>query len=313
MGGDITVESVYGKGSVFTARLSQEQRGNSPLASVAEPASKNILVLEKREVLSKSLVYSFNSLGLRSFLTPEEDVFFRELEKPGEYNYFFVPPDCAEKTGEILRKNENPGEIVILAEKGAQDSQGAGEDGPVQAVKTLNLPVYTITLANLLNGKEAAVHKEDAGPGFTAPEAKILIVDDIDINLIVAEQLMLPYKARITLCNGGKEALELVSKIRYDLVFMDHVMPGMDGVEAVEKIREMEAKEASRKKPEDLNQTPVVVLTANAISGMKEFFLEKGFDDFLSKPIEIAPLEEVLFRWIPKGKRLINKDTGKNA
>ncbi|MDR3336122.1 MAG: response regulator [Treponema sp.] len=305
MGGDITVESVYGEGSVFTARIPQEQRGDSPLASVADPASKNILVFEKREVLSKSLAGSFNSLGLRSFFTPDEDVFFRELEKPGEYNYFFVHPDWAEKAGEMLRKNGNSGEIVVLAEK--------GEDDPVQAVKTLNLPVYTITLANLLNGKETSVHKEDAGPGFTAPEAKILIVDDIDINLIVAEQLMLPYKARITLCAGGKEALELASKIRYDLIFMDHVMPGMDGVETVEKIREMEAMEASRKKPEVLNPTPIVVLTANAISGMKDFFLEKGFDDFLSKPIETAPLEEVMSRWIPKGKRLINKDTGKNA
>jgi signal transduction histidine kinase/CheY-like chemotaxis protein/ABC-type amino acid transport substrate-binding protein len=130
---------------------------------------------------------------------------------------------------------------------------------------------------------------------FTAPEADVLIVDDLPGNLLVAEGLLAPYRMRIFTCLSGREAVELVRARSFDMVFMDHMMPDMDGVEATLAFRAMDE--------ERCRTMPVVALTANAVSGMREMFLENGFNDFLSKPIDVLELDAALTRWIPAGKR----------
>ncbi|MDR1966045.1 MAG: response regulator, partial [Synergistaceae bacterium] len=94
-------------------------------------------------------------------------------------------------------------------------------------------------------------------------------------------------------CESGEDAIGLASANRYDLIFMDHMMPGMDGVEATSRIRKIEEHE----------KTPIIALTANAISGMREMFLESGMDDFLTKPIDPAKLDHILRKWIPADKQ----------
>jgi CheY-like chemotaxis protein len=126
---------------------------------------------------------------------------------------------------------------------------------------------------------------------FTAPSARILIVDDIATNLKVMEGLLAPYKLQIDACLSGKEAIRLASENSYDFIFMDHMMPVMDGVEATAVIRSAD------------KHVPIIALTANAISGMREMFLKSGFNDFLSKPIETGKLGEIMGKWIPLEKR----------
>ncbi|MDR2112038.1 MAG: response regulator, partial [Candidatus Accumulibacter sp.] len=124
---------------------------------------------------------------------------------------------------------------------------------------------------------------------FIAPDTDVLIVDDFPSNLLVAEGLLVPYKMRVFTCMNGREAVELVRERPFDLVLMDHMMPEMDGVEATHAIRAMR---------EERGRTmPIVALTANAVSGMKEMFLENGFNDFLSKPIDVPKLDAVLKKW----------------
>jgi signal transduction histidine kinase/CheY-like chemotaxis protein len=130
---------------------------------------------------------------------------------------------------------------------------------------------------------------------FTAPEAEVLVVDDFSSNILVAEGLLVPYRMRVFTCLNGREAVELVRARTFDLVLMDHMMPEMDGVEATHAIRAMNE--------ERCRTMPVIALTANAVSGMREMFLENGFNDFLSKPIETEKLDAVLKKWIPEGKR----------
>ncbi|MDR2744731.1 MAG: response regulator, partial [Desulfovibrio sp.] len=131
---------------------------------------------------------------------------------------------------------------------------------------------------------------------FTAPDAEVLIVDDFPSNLLVAEGLLAPYGMRVSTCQNGREAVELVRKRPFDLILMDHMMPEMDGVEATHAIRGMNG--------ECRRTMPVIALTANAMSGMREMFLKNGFNDFLAKPIEMAELDAVLKKWIPPEKRL---------
>ncbi|MDR1471121.1 MAG: response regulator [Synergistaceae bacterium] len=134
------------------------------------------------------------------------------------------------------------------------------------------------------------------GVKFTAPGVRILVVDDIETNLAVAAGLMSPYKFQIDTCLGGNEAILLARENRFDFILMDHMMPEMDGMEATAAIRATPG--------EYFKTVPIIALTANAVSGMREMFLENGFNDFLSKPIEIPKLNELLDRWVPEEKRV---------
>lgn len=128
-------------------------------------------------------------------------------------------------------------------------------------------------------------------PLVHAPGARILIVDDNELNLMVAEALIEPSEIHIDTADSGKKALAILEKEQYDLIFMDHFMPEMDGVETVRQIRRLEDGQDRR--------TPVIALTADAMAGVREELLESGMDDFLSKPILIKSLNQVLKRWLP--------------
>ena len=125
---------------------------------------------------------------------------------------------------------------------------------------------------------------------FTAKKAKILIVDDNDLNIQVACGALEPYKAEIDCVTSGAEAMLQFSRERYDLIFMDHMMPVMDGVETASMIRKMPFGET----------VPIVALTANALNGAAQEYKRLGFQDFLSKPIEPYKLEQILLRNLPR-------------
>ena len=128
---------------------------------------------------------------------------------------------------------------------------------------------------------------------FRAPAARILLVDDIDINLQVAAYMLEPFDVMVDFASGGREAVERAGEHRYDMILMDHMMPEMDGMEATQAIRAMDGPTAD---------VPIVALTANAVSGAMERFLVRGFNDFLSKPMDETALADCLLRWLPEEK-----------
>lgn len=127
---------------------------------------------------------------------------------------------------------------------------------------------------------------------FCAPDAKVLVVDDNAVNRKVLRSLLKETLIQVTDAGGGKECLELVQKEHFDLIFLDHMMPEMDGVETLHHIRKLPSCPCK--------DTPIVVLTANAVSGAKEKYLSEGFDDFLSKPIVPDKLEKMIQRMLPE-------------
>jgi CheY-like chemotaxis protein len=129
---------------------------------------------------------------------------------------------------------------------------------------------------------------------FSAPGFRVLIVDDIATNLSVASGLLSPFQMEITTCLGGREAVDAAREREFDMIFIDHMMPEMDGIETAKIIRGISGR---------YDKVPLIALTANAMAGIKEMFLENGFDDYLSKPIETAKLDELMERWIPREAR----------
>lgn len=121
---------------------------------------------------------------------------------------------------------------------------------------------------------------------ISIPDKRILVVDDNEINRIVASELLAYTKATVETVDSGRECLELVRQNKYDFILLDHLMPEMDGVEVLHALKEM---------PDNQSREAVhIVLTANAIQGAKEQYLSEGFDDYLSKPIDILEVEKVL-------------------
>ncbi|MDR3123549.1 MAG: response regulator [Treponema sp.] len=125
------------------------------------------------------------------------------------------------------------------------------------------------------------------------PYGKVLVVDDLQTNLDVMTGILMPYGLKMDTATSGKEAIGRIrsGETAYDVVFMDHMMPEMDGTEATRKIRNEIGTDYAR-------TVPIIALTANAIAGSREMFLENGFNDFISKPIDIKRLDTVLNQWI---------------
>ena len=122
------------------------------------------------------------------------------------------------------------------------------------------------------------------------PNAKILIVDDTRLNLLVAKGVMKKYEMQIDTADSGMKAIEMVQQKDYDIVFMDHMMPEMDGVDTTRRIRALGGK---------YEKLTIIALSANVISEAKTLFLEEGMQDILCKPIEMKALDEIINKWLP--------------
>ncbi|MDR0197653.1 MAG: response regulator [Oscillospiraceae bacterium] len=298
MGGDVSVSSVYGEGSVFKITVPQkyENGGGFKRFALVEDKEKSVLIYETRDVFAQSISAAMENLGVKYKLVNNQSRFLAEMEE-NDYDFFFVSSFLLDGTGKIIKKLERDIKIALISEYGENSIE-------TENVKTLFMPAHAADIADILNNRAKSNeyrHKRHSAR-FIAPTAKILIVDDINTNLVVAEGLLLPYKMQIDLCKSGKEAIEMVKINQYDIVFMDHMMPEMDGIEATIKIRALNG-DGGEYTEDYYKNLPVIALTANAVSGMREMFLENGFQDFLAKPIDINKLDGVLETWLPKEKR----------
>ncbi len=159
----------------------------------------------------------------------------------------------------------------------------------------LRKPFFALSIVNLLSGQSKGNDfEENQGNGrrpFTCEGVRVLAVDDEEMNLMVAKGVLGSYGIQVDTCLSGKAAVERCTQNEYDIIFLDHMMPGFDGVETLRRIREL-----NNGMFKDL---PVIALTANTISGAREMFRNEGFTEFIPKPIERSVLERVLRRVLP--------------
>jgi len=302
MGGEITVESEYGSGSSFTVVIPQSIAAPEPFAAVENAANKKVLVYERRITYARSVCWSLENMKVPYTVVANTDDFAAALYHT-EWFYVFSGYGLYEKIKPLMERpntaffrGKKP-PLALMVEWGAE--------AYIPGVRFVSLPVQSLSIANTLNGKEDQRDyiKGSGNSGlirFTIPGARLLVVDDIATNLRVVDGLLAPYRAAVDTCLSGAEAVELVKRNKYDLVFMDHMMPDMDGIETTVIIRGL--------KGEYFRTIPIIALTANAVVGMREIFIKNGFNDFLAKPVDVSKLDDILDRWVSKEKKVINNE-----
>lgn len=165
---------------------------------------------------------------------------------------------------------------------------------------TITIPQKIVDRHSIAEAPEISQSELEDREVFSAPDVKVLIVDDNVVNRKVARGFLKSYAFDLSEAESGPEAIEMVRAARYDIIFMDHMMPMMDGIEAAEIIR--------RDCGENGTAPIMIALTANAMEGMRERFLRCGFQDFIAKPLDRKELNQLLLRWVPEERRQTGAD-----
>lgn len=290
MGGDIQMVSQYGSGTTFTVTIVQKIVELQPCAKLEKKRKYRVFLYER------NAFYQANILKmLRAFQITYRPIYnlrdlnSLEIEKDSKnyllYDYKTAQHNVRESLPQLKKRGVVP--VAMLEPRDIWN-----EDNDPYLMK-MRKPLHAISFAHLLNGKEVTKTKEKGERKIKVyPSKKALVVDDNVINQKVIQGFLSEHQLQITNASSGYEALDYMrSGEDFDIIFMDHMMPGMDGVETTEKIRKLDVPRAK--------QIPIVALTANAISGVKEMFLASGMNDFLAKPIDVELLNEILERWLP--------------
>ena len=298
MRGKIHVDSEYGKGSTFSFVIPQKVTDSS---YAVEKEAKNLVAagLIQSEYTARELAMDMEKLGVTyERLESEED-----LGRVKDHNagYLFVEqPLFTEAVQYFLKLNPDVCGVLLANYREVRSYDLAN-------LRVVKKPLYILGLSNIFNGKEeigSVSFMEAEDFDFTAPKAEILVVDDNAINLTVVKGLLNPLKMKIDTALSGKDAVLMTTDKRYDIIFMDHMMPEMDGVETTRVIRRLLGNNG---------QVPIIALTANAVEGTAEMFINEGMNDFVTKPIEMRVIISKLHKWLPPEKIEKNRDKKTNA
>lgn len=306
MGGTINVSSVYGQGSVFSFEIPLKISDARPFISVNEPEKLYAAVFidfEKIEnsVVKKQYTTLMNEISSLLGVKMVHTVSLSELKttiSECKITHCFIGKEEYIENKDYFDKTSLELNVSLIQDITDSIQLPA-------SIKCIYKPFYVMSVALALNNEADNYNKIErlsSSVSFTAPKARVLIVDDAEINLKVASGLMQPYNMELITADSGPSAINKIRFQNIDLVFMDHMMPEMDGVEATRIIRSMNG--------EYYKKLPIIALTANAVNGAREMFKESDFNDFIAKPIELLALDRVLKKWIPADKieTLTSKD-----
>ena len=296
MNGTISVSSEYGKGSVFHVTMQQKVADPNSRIQCDEHGAYECVIFENNPYYAQSLQKMLNVMHIKyQFIEHLEALNQYHFAKENQYVLFDY------KTGIpfIKEYTMHHDEMMYI---GMVDGSTLVDEDISNNVRVIHKPISIYSMSALLGSEHYFNKKRKSITGFSAPNAKVLVVDDNAFNLKIASGLLQAYHVQVFLATSGKEAIQLVNEHpEYDLIFMDHMMPEMDGIEATECIRSIDSDYA--------RTVPIIALTANAIKGIEKMFIEKGMNDFLAKPIEIKRLVHILKKWIPKEKQIHSLST----
>lgn len=288
MNGTLHVESEYGEGSCFSFVVPQKIVSKAPGVVLKNPGGIRCAGLLGNHYVEKQLKKDIERLGIP--YQKVESLHDISMLPSQQVNFFFIEhtmfTDYVEK---FVRIHPDIQSVLLISMQTAPEY-----DMPNLTV--IRKPLYTVNIASVFNKElhmDMDVDAEKELFDFVAPNAQILIVDDNAVNLTVAAGLLEPLRMKIDTAMNAREAIEKIARGKYDLIFMDHMMPDVDGVEATHIIRRFYT---------NYNHVPIIALSANAVDGAEKFFLKEGMDDFVPKPIELSFILSKLRHWLPDEK-----------
>ena len=293
MGGAITVKSKWKKGTTVRFVVPQKVVDETPIATLHNTNQINVAtyidmeqfgMVEIRDEYSNMIIHMAEKLRGRCHMCRNLAELQRRNAKEYFSHIFISNVEYLENTvyfDELAKKTKV---VVVLEQKDEKEITNP------QLLKIYK-PFYILAVTAVLNGEGIAGKRNRK---METRNVHVLVVDDNHMNLRVIEEMLATYHIRVTKADSGQEALKKIVTMNYDFIFMDYMMPEMDGVETLHKIRQ---------KVGTYYQTiPVIALTANTVAGTREQLLQAGFTDFLEKPIERSVLERVLKRNLPEEK-----------
>ncbi len=294
MGGFVRINSKKGKGTTIRISIPQQVVDPAPCLSLKEGASEGIVFYIKPEKYKVAEVREFYrdmavnlATGLRTKLYSASTR--AELGKRVQelsITHIFTGQEEYEADHEILD------ELALKGYKVAVSANDGFKLAPGSSAIVVPKPIYAFPVVRIINGEGGADGNDHDDNKLSLDGVKALIVDDEVMNLVVASGILREYKMTVDTAESGKDAIKKYEDNDFDVIFMDHMMPEMDGVETMKHIRQVA--DASYRKP------VIIALTANALSGAREMFMKEGFDGFIAKPIDIREFERVMKNVLPE-------------
>ena len=300
MGGFITVKSELDKGSEFRVVIPQKVYDEAPIVELSDKTDISAAVyinMEQffygsvRDEYGSVIQHMIEQLDVKCHVC-RNLAELKRWQKREDFNQIFIS---------LLEYQEDPIYFDNLAKTAnVHLIIDHYDDAKVQNkhISKIYKPFFVLSIVSAL--KNVTLHAEKKyveleNHQLYAPNAHVLVIDDNRMNIRVVEGLMRQYGVQVSYALSGQEGIDMLQSKAFDLIFLDHMMPGMDGIETFHHIR--------RKQDLYYKEIPIIALTANAIAGAREMFMKEGFTDFLAKPVESSVLHRTLKRHIPLGKQ----------
>ncbi|MBR2523595.1 MAG: response regulator [Clostridiales bacterium] len=291
LGGFLTIKSRPGEGTTVRVSLPMKVIDGSSCMSVSDPGKLSLAAFlhfdkfsnpQVREFYNHSVFNIVKGLGVHMHRVDNPDS-LRKLDDSVTLSHLFVGQEEYMADQDYIESLTDKMIVVVVAKKDFTLPSDSG-------ARIMEKPFYCFPVVSVLN---ANLNGKKSGEGhMIISNVHCLVVDDEPMNLIVAKSIFKRYGMEVSTVNSGPEAIDACREETFDLIFMDHMMGGMDGVEAMKRIR-ADVKGLN-------HNAPVIALTANAMSSARQMFMNEGFDGFISKPIETEEMERVLRRILPQ-------------
>lgn len=285
MGGSISVASEYHVGSTFSFNIPQQIEYKESIAEISDSYKYSSIIFEKNKELARGLEDVLKKLNVPAIVVNDR-MEFETSVLSGKYENIFIAIERFTENKRFIERKILDKRLIIITDisQSVQVSRSA---------YILSRPMHTINVAMAFNNENNRFAREIIQKGgFTCPNSTILVVDDNLTNLEVASGLLKRYESNIITAVSGAECLSIMENTHVDIVFLDYMMPEMNGIDTFYNIRSMEL--------ENAKTVPVVALTANVVSGAREMFMEAGFSAYISKPIDVSKLEKTLRTLLPR-------------
>ncbi|MDD3368330.1 MAG: response regulator [Lachnospiraceae bacterium] len=289
MNGSFSMESLQDVGMAIHFSVCCEVRDFTSILQLKPELKPEVLVYAKESVsYYQTWQGILDNLGIQAEYARNYYMFHRKLMER-QYTHIFIPNQEYSLLANILKELKCEEKVYVIC----GDEFAYGDFGKCRMIRR---PVTALEICSILNDgwKREAFLQAPAKSNLSLKKTSILVVDDNSVNLKVASGILHKYNADVDLARTGEECLQKLENVKYDMIFLDMVMPGMNGDEVLQQIRDRE--------DSYYKDLPVIALTASAGGNIREELLEKGYQEYLTKPIKIRYLEKCLLAFLPEEK-----------